>query len=779
MSTSDISYNDSDPFLHFFFSEVSSEAREVISEIQENEHSDLKEFIIKELDAFVEDLELLKNKKVSKKDFKHLKDFHKKNFKELKSIEAITEMQTKSTSNLMKLSFKVDAFFEACDHLKEIEDGKYVLKNNTLKKSFINALKNNSEEAIDLLNVEFENCNYNFIIELVIHAQYDLKLQDLLVSQIFKNKFHSEKSFIKLLLISHAESKWIFEKIEKNTNQDNFQYLDFFINLFYNTDKVEYIKYILELSINKIDQKAFLKKVLICLVFDVRTSQTISIYLDNILSEKQLQSDYEFRAAPLLMNLEDSIYNANIGMSQVSVSEIPPHLLCFAKIMHLDRLIRLQEFLKSSFKYTESRPVVSKCFPKAKTIVVGDEDQANINVANKIQKFVKQTSLQVAATVKTKSETAQAMQNVTLLESDVGPEKWLQDIFFPCDKEGDYSVMLPTLATSRQISEDELTKSSRSRLALYDMESTPLRIDSHNRLYRFFDQITMYSFLRQILPFDRISSSLSFVEGGNYLSGSLNGKPCLIVGYDSLEASEMTITDDLQEMGYQKDPTTNKIVHTNNEGTIKPTFGLFKREVAKCIAQDFSIPPERVFFVTQPHSFHIDMKMNFLGNGTVILNDQLQAAQMMFEHLARQRPDSSLSEEEEEILADYIETARMASEIEDATASELENFGFKVIRYGGTSYNPLPIDTTQNRFNYFNFVSMTIDNKKYILALSYNNEFDEKFDNFIKENLPGDKVTIFHLDEKTSRELLSKDGGIACYSKVLTFIIDKNKESEA
>ena len=74
---------------------------------------------------------------------------------------------------------------------------------------------------------------------------------------------------------------------------------------------------------------------------------------------------------------------------------------------------------------------------------------------------------------------------------------------------------------------------------------------------------------------------------------------------------------------------------------------------------------------------------------------------------------------------------------------------------------------------------MSIDNKKDTLAVSHTDEIDEKFDNFIKENLPGDKVTIFHLDEKTSRELLSKDGGIACYSKVLSFIIDKNNESKA
>ena len=113
----------------------------------------------------------------------------------------------------------------------------------------------------------------------------------------------------------------------------------------------------------------------------------------------------------------------------------------------------------------------------------------------------------------------------------------------------------------------------------------------------------------------------------------------------------------------------------------------------------------------------------------------------------------------------WMKEASIRNSLEDVTASQLVELGFKVFRVPG-KFNFI---NTVSAMNFFNMVTAeTPDGKNIVVFLGC---IDKEYEKFFMETMTqycDRKIDNFYfLDLKASQESLSKFGGIACRTKTI------------
>jgi hypothetical protein len=153
---------------------------------------------------------------------------------------------------------------------------------------------------------------------------------------------------------------------------------------------------------------------------------------------------------------------------------------------------------------------------------------------------------------------------------------------------------------------------------------------------------------------------LSYIEGGNILIGVKDGERYALVGRDSIVMTQALIS----EQAGRK---------------------LTRDEVLKIIGKDYGIKPSRLFEISQPGDFHIDMFVSTAKNGRVVVNDGRKAYGMQVAWLNESQGESA----EEWRTAFQKEPKQLIDfriPFEDTIANELKKYGFEVVRVPGVFY---------------------------------------------------------------------------------------------
>lgn len=198
----------------------------------------------------------------------------------------------------------------------------------------------------------------------------------------------------------------------------------------------------------------------------------------------------------------------------------------------------------------------------------------------------------------------------------------------------------------------------------------------------------------KVIPFE------SYIEGGNAISGTKDGKPYLMVGIDSLRASEYI---------------NNKTYATD--------------EFKELVAKDYGVDKSSIALIPQPATFHLDMGLTPVNNGVVIVNDSMKALDLIISWLSpvedriREKVNAFNQDHEDDqfdsddLEWEYPEGKRFleffnkkqmrtllepamleAKKYEDMTAKELEQAGLTVVREA-LRFPATPFSPEMNFFN--------------------------------------------------------------------------------
>ncbi len=231
--------------------------------------------------------------------------------------------------------------------------------------------------------------------------------------------------------------------------------------------------------------------------------------------------------------------------------------------------------------------------------------------------------------------------------------------------------------------------------------------------------------------------NVSYDEGGNIFRGKDDRGSFLIVGEEGVKLTKKTVRSSLEKMG------------------IKNQANLSEEELKILYADDYGVSPDHVYFIFQPGAFHLDMKMNFLGNKRILFNDARKA----FERDTVQRGFLMGNALRKRIFMEDL--------IERVACEQLRDQGFEVIETPGVFYNYQSSDWPCV-MNFFNFVSLQApDGKNIMIALgdenkTYNQEFKEIVAKYSEEKTE----EIHFLSEKLTRWLLDQSGGIRCITQL-------------
>ncbi len=239
--------------------------------------------------------------------------------------------------------------------------------------------------------------------------------------------------------------------------------------------------------------------------------------------------------------------------------------------------------------------------------------------------------------------------------------------------------------------------------------------------------------------------NLTYNEGGNTLIGRRGSEPYVIIGLDTYAASKDLMEKDLGR-------------------------SVSEEEVRLALAIDYGVLVENIHFVEQPGDFHLDMSMAIVGENTVLLNDSVMAHEMFKEeqqkwaqNLLKNYPSH----------ADYVKERVRATEresvvckrMEDITAGQLEQLGFRVIRVPGKfNYtNQAPA------MNLFNMVTAQTPQGKNIAMMMgcVSQTYERLFIETMKEHCDRKIDRFYFLDLRSSQESLSRFGGISCRTKTI------------
>lgn len=300
-----------------------------------------------------------------------------------------------------------------------------------------------------------------------------------------------------------------------------------------------------------------------------------------------------------------------------------------------------------------------------------------------------------------------------------------------------------------------------------------------------------------------------FDEGGNTLVGvDKGGETYAIIGIDTIWWNQKTLAFEMARLGYVKEGGSWQ----KKEGKINlaEIEDLSSEEVVKLLAIGLAIAPKRIHICSQI-DYHLDMDIKIIGPKTLLVNNRDAAAHSMVQAIKSREKDNAEKLIEIDQLVQsrqFFERARKRKKIEDRVAAQLKQQGFKVFRFGGHIYHPVPelvfmqrpeqaptesgegsssrqeasitlppqMQRQPNiieggRVNFLNCVSAETpgpDSKKILLAFSaFYQELNEQFLAFITSLVPDlSTENVYFFEHYGSERFLFKDGGLACMTKV-------------
>ncbi len=222
-------------------------------------------------------------------------------------------------------------------------------------------------------------------------------------------------------------------------------------------------------------------------------------------------------------------------------------------------------------------------------------------------------------------------------------------------------------------------------------------------------------------------TATTFVEGGNIINGTRDGRPYAVVGADAL-ARNMALLD------------------TDEAG------------VRAAMAADLGVAPDDLHFVEQPADFHLDVAMTPWGDDRMLLNDARLAA-------AEQIRASGLDPKSPEATRLLAEAERRAV-LEDRTAEELAAAGFEVTRVPGRFFEVGEDGRAIEIANFMNGEAGSNTNgENYFITQRGDRGFEDAFLAALPTDVP--VRVYFAMDNVSARALLAKGGAANCTIKRL------------
>lgn len=241
--------------------------------------------------------------------------------------------------------------------------------------------------------------------------------------------------------------------------------------------------------------------------------------------------------------------------------------------------------------------------------------------------------------------------------------------------------------------------------------------------------------------------NLTYSESGNTLIGQrTDGRPFVIIGQDSYDASKALMEHDLER------PMTDQ-------------------EVRMAFAIDYGVTIDDLYFVEQPGDFHLDMNMAIVGTNTIVLNDALIAVDEFEADLERWLIQEGMTDDRaiQQAKKEMRNKALLKKKFEDATEEDLKRQGFTVVRVAGRFAYKKPFSPEKPIMNFFNMVTATTpDDKRLVIAMGVTEEkYRERFRRMMGIADGPRDILIHHLDMGNSAASLALDGGISCRTKTL------------
>lgn len=403
-------------------------------------------------------------------------------------------------------------------------------------------------------------------------------------------------------------------------------------------------------------------------------------------------------------------------------------------------------------------PPLSKCFPKTERVLMSfrsDHDACLGFVAMALEPYkIPITLYSSDSLLKHHPPFLEKRKEITVESRGISPGIWVQDYCHIGEKE----IRVPSILVKPDGLDYYIVGTRDLRMEKRVEEYVELPFQPYGAGLNAGNSFKLFSKLYQRDPSCK-SFSFQFVasEGGNY---SVVGDR-VFVGKDSLASARLALQEELEELGIMKE------------------WDRLSDEMLRAIfAADLGVSsPEKVVFIEQPGTYHLDVASVVVKEGpgqpVVWVNDSVMAIEE-WAHYADEHEEKKEELTNDEGVQSYDmrlekarEQAKYYKQYEDAAAEDYEAAGFKVVRIGGAIENLNRNYPKNFRTNFFNFSSMTTPaGEKIILALGSEPYFNQKFEALVKEYIGAD-VQIRFCDKSVARDLLALNGGLNCCIKRL------------
>lgn len=412
---------------------------------------------------------------------------------------------------------------------------------------------------------------------------------------------------------------------------------------------------------------------------------------------------------------------------------------------------------------SESFESVQELFPKAQAVFMG-WDASHEKLFFTLSDLLMKHGIEVHSSVPPGDQEMfvdHPSLNKWVSPYSIGP--WMQDYCFVMTHQGENFIQYPYWSSFDESFSEIPHRRLQARfpeeyqqLELEEVELPVLGAVLQKQIQLHF----FINFIRNNSKWTNHRFQFTFNEGGNCLIGKNKEGAFAIIGKDSLEINKRILTKEIATLGLKKGP--------NGEWKLEMPYSeqeldLTEDDIKVFFSQDLAIDAKRIYFIEQP-DFHLDMAMCLLNDKTVALNDSALVYQKL-------KSKYELEYEKNEVLEKRLKfLEQIASKkqlLENAAAIDLEEQGFKVIRFAGAYEDIFQNHPENHRTNLFNYISFTdAKNQKVIVAMGCLKEDQESFTKMIGEQVDTSVDTHF-LDQEQSEALLKIFGGVHCATKCL------------
>src|SRR5687767_9670265 len=275
---------------------------------------------------------------------------------------------------------------------------------------------------------------------------------------------------------------------------------------------------------------------------------------------------------------------------------------------HRERADRLRDIAGSA----SNSQVISEdgsLDPTAMHFTLRSADPTDIGLLRETARIGKAEGFEVVVRARNPSDvtnnlTPAERENVTIIPLSSVQDVWAED---HGEVSVDGAVSFPTLADSRDdqgLISRSILDDRRRRLGGAGVD-TDFEMHGRVELRRNQQRVAGLGLAGDV----SIRENLSYVEGGNMLTGTLpNGEGYGLVGRDSVAVTRAALARDLGR------PVSEE-------------------EALLAISKDFGIDRKNLHPVEQPGDFHIDMYLSVVKSGEVIVNDAHEAVRLQEEWL--------------------------------------------------------------------------------------------------------------------------------------------------